>query len=174
VPINLASIYELPGQCFEWLIPEVQMIVAATRENRRTLSVQARQKRRHGVAAVELAVLLPLLGFLFVIALDYSRIFYFTMVVTNCARSGAIYGSQNPTNANDTSGISSNALMDAANMDPSSLTVTSATDSSTNPTYVDVTVSYTFNTLTNYPGVPSTTNITRTVRMLVTPWTPNN
>jgi Flp pilus assembly protein TadG len=73
------------------------MIVAATRGCKSTPSARARQKRRHGVAAVELAILLPLLGFLFVIALDYSRIFYFTMVVTNCARSGAIYGSQNPT-----------------------------------------------------------------------------
>jgi Flp pilus assembly protein TadG len=122
---------------------------------------------------VELALLLPLLGFLFVIALDYSRVFYFTMVVTNCARNGALYGSQNPTTANDTSGIQTNALQDAGNLSSQSLTVTSKTDSTTSPTYVDVTVSYPFTTITNYPGVPNSTNIVRTVRMAVTPWTPN-
>jgi Flp pilus assembly protein TadG len=122
---------------------------------------------------VELALLLPLLGFLFVIALDYSRVFYFTMVVTNCARNGALYGSQNPTTANDTSGIQTNALQDSGNLSSQSLTVTSKTDSTTSPTYVDVTVSYPFTTITNYPGVPNSTNIVRTVRMAVTPWTPN-
>jgi Flp pilus assembly protein TadG len=122
---------------------------------------------------VELALLLPLLGLLFVIALDYSRVFYFTMVVTNCARNGALYGSQNPTTANDTSGIQTNALQDSGNLNSQSLTVTSQTDSTTSPTYVDVTVSYPFTTITNYPGVPNSTNIVRTVRMAVTPWTPN-
>jgi len=128
---------------------------------------------RQGVAAVELALLVPLLCFLFVVAVDYSRIFYFTMVVTNCARNGAVYGSQNPTAANDTSGIQSIAQMDAGNIDLTNLTVTSTTDSTTNPTYVDVTASYTFVTITKYPGVPSTTSIVRTVRMSVSPWTPN-
>jgi Flp pilus assembly protein TadG len=130
-------------------------------------------KHEDGLAAVELAFLLPLLGMLFVIALDYSRIFYFTVTVTNCARNGAIYGSQNPTAANDKSGIKGEAQKDAANLTLASLNVTSATDSSTSPTYVDVTVSYPFATLTNYPGIPSSSSIVRTVRMTVTPWTPN-
>ncbi len=128
---------------------------------------------RSGVAAVELAILLPFLCFLFVIAIDFARIFYFSLTVTNCARDGAIYGSQDPASSQDTTGISNAAKMDAPNLDSSLLTVASATDSTVNPTYIDVTVTYPFTTITKYPGVPSTTTLSRTVRMLVTPLAPN-
>src|SRR5215212_12102116 len=90
---------------------------------------------RRGAAAVELAVLAPLLCMLFVMAIDYSRIFYFTMVVTNCARSGAIYGMQNYTTANDQTAITNAAKLDATNLNAGQLTVTSSTDSATTPTY---------------------------------------
>lgn len=129
-------------------------------------------KRRPGAAALELALLLPLLCFLFVIAVDYARVFYFTMTVTNCARSGAIYGSQNPTTANDQSGIVTASIMDAGNLSAGQLTVTSSTDSVSSPTYVIVTVTYPFSTITNFPGITSTTNISRSVRVTVTPLTP--
>jgi Flp pilus assembly protein TadG len=130
------------------------------------------RQTRPGVAAVELALLLPLLCFLFVVAVDYARVFYFTMTVTNCARSGGIYGSQNPTTANDQSGISAACNMDAGNLNASLLTVTSSTDSATNPTYVIVTVSYPFSTITNFPGISSLTTISRSIRVTVTPLTP--
>jgi Flp pilus assembly protein TadG len=125
------------------------------------------------VAAVELAVVLPFLCFLFIVAVDFARIFYFSLTVVNCARNGAVYGSQDPTHAVDTSGISAAAVMDAGNLDPTLLTVSSKTDSAANPTYVDVTVTYPFSTITNFPGIASTTTLTRTVRMLVVPLTPN-
>ena len=127
---------------------------------------------RPGVAAVELAVLLPLLCFLFVVAVDYARVFYFTMTVTNCARSGAIYGGQNPTTANDQTGISAACKVDAGNLDTTQMKVTSVTDSATSPTYVFITVTYPFSTITNFPGITSTTTISRTIRMTVTPLTP--
>src|SRR5690349_9373587 len=57
---------------------------------------------RHGTAAVELAVLLPFLAFMFVIGLDFARVFYFSITLTNCARNGAYYGSQDATHATDT------------------------------------------------------------------------
>lgn len=121
---------------------------------------------------MELALLLPLLCLLFVLAIDFARIFYFTMVVTNCARSGAIYGYQDPTKANDQAGIQAAAARDAANLDSTQLTVTSSTDSATAPTYVIVTVTYPFSTITNYPGITRTTTLSRTIRMTVTPLTP--
>ncbi|MCS7015898.1 MAG: TadE/TadG family type IV pilus assembly protein [Gemmatales bacterium] len=37
--------------------------------------MRGRKKERRGAAAVELALLLPLLMFLFVVALNYGRIF---------------------------------------------------------------------------------------------------
>ncbi|MSQ95451.1 MAG: hypothetical protein EXR98_12960 [Gemmataceae bacterium] len=128
---------------------------------------------RRGAAATELALLLPLLCFAFVVAVDYSRIFYYTMVVTNCARSGAIYGGENPTTANNQSGIFAAARMDAGNLDAVNLNVSSSTDSAVSPTYVIVTVTYPFTTITNFPGITHTTMITRTIRMTVTPLTPS-
>src|SRR5438552_618046 len=121
---------------------------------RKPLSSRLSPRFRPGLAVVELALLLPFLAMLFVVAVDYSRIFYFTIAVTNCARNGALYGYQNPTTANDKTGIAADAQKDAANLTLANLTVTSKTDSATSPTYVDVTVSYPFSTITNYPGIP--------------------
>jgi Flp pilus assembly protein TadG len=121
----------------------------------------------------ELAIVLPMLCFLFVVAIDYGRIFYFSLTVTNCARNGALYGSQDATHAVDTTGIQTACQKDAANLHVASLNVTSTTDSSTSPTYVQVTVTYPFTTVTNYPGIPSQTTLTRTIRMQVVPSVPN-
>jgi Flp pilus assembly protein TadG len=127
---------------------------------------------RLGAAAVEFALLLPILCFLFVIAVDFGRVFYFSITVTNCARNGAIYASQNPTTAVDQTGISTEAKRDASNLDANLINVTSTTNNATNPTYVDVTVTYPFYTITNFPGVAHTTTISRTIRTTVTPLTP--
>jgi Flp pilus assembly protein TadG len=136
-------------------------------------AARAIARLRKGAAAVELALLLPLLCFLFVITVDFARVIYFTIIVTNCARNGAMYGCNTPTTANDTSGIQTQSQMDASNLDLTQLNVSSSTDSSSNPTYVSVTVTYPFSTITNYPGVPSKMTITRTVQMRVAPLTPN-
>ena len=47
--------------------------------------------RRPGAAAVELAVLLPFLLFVCVIATDWARLLYYTITVEACARNGALY-----------------------------------------------------------------------------------
>ena len=130
------------------------------------------RKVRPGVAATELALWLPLLCFLFVIAVDYARIFYFTVAVANCARNGAVYGCQDPPKANDGDGIAIQARKDAANLVSSNLTISSSTDSPTSPTQVTVTASYPFASITNFPGVPTSTTIIRTVKMSVVPLVP--
>jgi Flp pilus assembly protein TadG len=118
-------------------------------------------------------VLLPFLCFAFVVAVDYARIFYFSLTVSNCARNGAVYASADQSHALDSSAIQAASQRDAANLDLTQLTVTSTPDSTTSPTYVDVTVSYPFTTLTAYPGIPQTSTLSRTVRTLVVPATPN-
>jgi Flp pilus assembly protein TadG len=126
-----------------------------------------------GAATVEFAILAQLLAFLFVIAVDYARVFYYSLTVENCARNGALYGCDpfNPSQSPYTS-ISDAALADASNLQPQpTVTSTNGTDSSGNA-YVEVTVSWTFTSLTNFPGVPASTNITRTVRMRIEPITP--
>lgn len=51
-----------------------------------------RPASRRGAAEVELAVILPVLVLLFVVAVDYARVFHYALTVANCARNGALYG----------------------------------------------------------------------------------
>src|SRR5579885_1223632 len=124
---------------------------------------------RKGAAAVELAFLLPVLAFLFVLAVDYSRLFYYSLTVNNCARNGALYLSDPYRQAKSPyANVTAAALADAPNLAPAP-TVSSASGSDKGGNYVTVTVSWNFQTVTNFPGVPRTTTITRTVRMNVAP-----
>src|SRR6266849_9231467 len=52
--------------------------------------------RRRAAASVELAILLPLLFFLFVVSVDYCRIFSYAVTLENCSRNGAYYASDYP------------------------------------------------------------------------------
>ena len=136
-------------------------------------SLRSRAPARRGAASVELAVLAPFLCFAFVLAVDYGRIFYFSLTVHNCARNGAVYGSQDAAHAQDTDNIGRVAMLDFPSyLQDSSLNVSSTTDSTTAPTWVEVTVAYNFTTITKYPGVPNTTTLSRTVRTEVVPATP--
>jgi len=147
---------------------------------------------RRGTQAVELAVLLPFLAFMFIVVIDWARIFYYSITVTNCARNGAMYyarqQSAKPTTAPYTddglvnlyvsapSPVTSAALSDAPDLSPAP-TVTTATGSDTYGPYVDVTVSYTFNTVTSFSvqffKVPASTDVRSTCRMYVPPESPN-
>lgn len=138
----------------------------------RCASLPVSQRIRQGAAAVEFAVMLPFLCFVFIATIDFCRVFYYSLTVSNCARNGALYGSADKTHALDASGIQAACKKDASNLNLPDLGITSSTDSSSNPTHVDVTVSYPFTTITYYPGVPRQTNLSRTVRMSVLPPTP--
>jgi Flp pilus assembly protein TadG len=114
---------------------------------------------------VELAVLLPLLIMLFVVTVDFARVYYFSVTLTNCARAGAMYA-MDPITQDESpyANVTQAALADATNLDPQpTVTQGSGTDSAGLP-YVEVTVSYPFTTITNFPGIPSMT-LSRTVRM---------
>jgi Flp pilus assembly protein TadG len=132
------------------------------------------RRQRRGVATVELAVLLPLLAFLFLVAVDFARVFYQYSIMADCARNGALYGSLDPTHSTDTAGIQNAALADATDISPSpTVTSTTGSDAAGNP-YVAVTVTWTFNTVTNYPGLPQALQLSRTVQMRVAPVVPKN
>lgn len=139
----------------------------------RNAPVAARRSSYRGVACVELAILLPLLLFLFVIAVDYGRVFYFSLTLENCARSGAFYGCD-PVAAVQSPYISLQqaALAEAPNLSPQpTITSTNGSDASGNA-YVEVTAVWQFRSVTNFPGVPGTTTLSRKVRMRVAPTTP--
>lgn len=135
-----------------------------------------RRTLRAGSSAVELALLLPLLGLFFLAAVDFARLYYHYTIVTNCARNGALYGSD-PTSAAESPylTLTAAAQADAQNNNLNPLPTVSSTngsDTSGNP-YVEVTVSYPFQTISNYPGLPNPIPLTRTVRMRVVPVAPN-
>lgn len=129
-------------------------------------------RRPKGAAAVELAVLLPLLAFLFLIAVDYARIFYYSLTIENCARNGALYASNAFNYPMPYSSAAQAAIADGSNLNPpltaSDVTVANGTDANGN-SCVTVTINYTFQTVTNYPGLPSSVNLVRSVEMRVAP-----
>ena len=62
--------------------------VAANRSRRFGSSkrfFRAERCRRSATAVVELAVLLPFLVMMFLVAADFARVFYFSLTLTNCA-----------------------------------------------------------------------------------------
>ena len=129
--------------------------------------------RRGGAALIELAIVLPLLSYILMASTDYARLFHDFIIVTDGARNGALYASQNTTQSASVyqAGITAAALADASGLSPTpTVAVTSGTLSSSN-NYVDVTVSYTFTTLSSFPGIPSSVVLSRTVRMRVPPTT---
>jgi Flp pilus assembly protein TadG len=135
--------------------------------------MRLKHKLPKGAAVIEFAILLPFLAFMFVVAVDWCRVFYYSVTVTNCARNGAIYLSDPIAQAaSPYSSLTNAALADASNLSPTP-TVSSDSGADGNGSYIDVTVSYTFQTLTNFPGVPSANTVARTIRMYVAPKTPN-
>jgi Flp pilus assembly protein TadG len=125
---------------------------------------------RAAASAVELALQLPLLTLLFLGTVDFARLFYHYSIVTNCARNGALYGSD-PVAASESGygSIQEAALADAGDLSPTpTVTSTDGTDPDGNA-YVEVSVSYPFTTLTAYPGLPSPITLTRTVHMRIAP-----
>lgn len=132
------------------------------------------QPVRGGAGAVELALVLPLLSLLFLITVDFARLYYHYSIVTNCARNGALYGSD-PTTAIESpyTDVTAAALADAPDLSPQpTVSCSNGIDTSGNP-YVAVTVVYPFATISNYPGLSNPINLTRTVRMRVAPAAPN-
>jgi Flp pilus assembly protein TadG len=148
---------------------------------------------RRAAASVELAVLLPFLFFLFVVAVDYCRIFYYAVTLENCSRNGAYYASEYPNSSyiyNEIYGYKN--LDDAVLRDASN--ITSPGNPSSNPQYtigygtspngpftsttespdcyVQVTVTWTFNSITKFPGVPTQVNLSRSTVMRVAPAMP--
>jgi Flp pilus assembly protein TadG len=138
---------------------------------RRTIPMRARATQtRSAAATVEFAVLLPFIALCFVVAVDYARIFYYSQIIENCARQGALYACDPKAPANYLyTSTSQAALADASNLSPQpTVSSTSGTDASNNK-YVAVTVTWTFNTISQFPGVPTSVTLTRTVQMRSAP-----
>jgi hypothetical protein len=147
---------------------------------------------RHGVAAAELAILLPFLVCLFLFAIDFARILFYTITIETALQNGALFGSQSFDNQNQqwignvqywqgpngqlVSQEKVTSELDTTNLNPAlsdaNINVTGGTDADGNPVNI-VTITYTFNTFVPYPGVPSPVTITRTAQVRVAPPKPS-
>ena len=124
-----------------------------------------------GQSLVELALLLPVLLILVLGTIDFGRVFFAYISVTNAARNGADYAAEGQAATADLDGIRTTALADTGDLPNTSPTnpgvaVATGTDSQ-GRLYADVTVSYAFTTLFPWPGIPDSLDVQRTVRARV-------
>jgi Flp pilus assembly protein TadG len=115
-----------------------------------------------------------LLVLLFMITIDFARVYYFSLSLANCARAGAFYASD-PSTAGESpfASVEAAALSDAANFNPQpAITSTSGVDGQ-GRAIVSVTAEYTFRTIGQYPGTPRAMPLRRTVTMFQCASTPN-
>jgi Flp pilus assembly protein TadG len=137
--------------------------------------------RRRGAAATELALILPVLIMIVFGCVDFGRFAYDLIAVTNAARAGAASGIMNNYTATTlgtttTPGtwkgnVAAAAKAEMADYLPANITVTvpNPTTDANGLKRVDVTVSYTFQSIVNWNwpglGIPHNPTITRTVEM---------
>lgn len=128
-----------------------------------------RAGRRRGAAVAELAILLPLIVFMFGIGFDFARVFYYSQVIETCAKNGAIYAADPQSYSHNLySTLTAAATADAPDLSPAP-TVTSATGNDADGNaYVAVTVTWQFNTIMQYAAIPNV-SISRTVKMRQAP-----
>jgi Flp pilus assembly protein TadG len=128
---------------------------------------------RRAAAAVEFAIVLPLLMTFFLGATDFGRVSYSTIAIANAARSGAAFASMNPVDPVTlgawTAGVNQavvDELSQSTAFDPSKLVVgiTRVTESG-GLRRVEVQVTYPFETIVNWPTLPSSFDLRQTVSM---------
>ena len=149
------------------------MIVA--RDSRR----RPRRERR-AASAIELAIILPLLMTIALGCVDFGRFAYTYIAVTNAAREGAAYGSTTPfvpsggQNANQLAWRTALEVRIAEEIDGvPGFDASQITVQYTDPIITEengrrrlrITVSYPFQTIVNWPPIPNTVLLTRTVEM---------
>jgi len=128
---------------------------------------------RRGTAAVEFALILPIVMILVLGCIDFGRFTHSYLAVTNAARAGAGFGSVNPyTTASATTWKADikSAVVDEMSklngFDSTQLTVTSSYIDEGNGLWrVKVTVSYPFQSVVSWPGLPATMTMQRVVVM---------
>jgi Flp pilus assembly protein TadG len=149
-----------------------------------------RQSPRRGVAAAEFALLLPPLMILMVGTIDFARVFYYYVTVSNCARNGALWASDpysNPdfgivtttTTWSPYTTVTQAAQADATgsgvtfNTSPADVVITYPAGGATMNGNVTVTVSHSFSLLSSYLLGTNSVTLARSVTMLASETLPN-
>jgi Flp pilus assembly protein TadG len=131
------------------------------------------RKLRRGAAAVEFAIVLPVLTAVLLGATDFARFSYATVAVTNAARSGAQYGIMNPVDSSNQdvwkSAVKQAAIDEMATssaFDTSKLTVEiTTTNEAGGLRRVSVQATYPYTTTVNWSYFPHTVSLSQTVVM---------
>ena len=126
----------------------------------------------NGQSLVEFALVLPLLLLLLIGAIEIGRAAFYSIAVTNAARSAVQYGAQSPVTANDNTGIKQAALNDAPMLSPADITMSKhceCPDGSAAPNcqatdcsdgrfipYLQVNTQMQLTPLVGFPGLPPT------------------
>jgi Flp pilus assembly protein TadG len=125
-----------------------------------------RKPCRSGLAALELTLCLPMLCFVTSLVFEYGRLFHDVAIVQDCARNGALHAcgllSASPF-ASVNEAVQANAY-GLKNPETLIVATTSGTDSNGNA-YCEVAVTYTFEAISPYPGIPDEVTFTRKLRM---------
>ena len=142
-------------------------------------------RRQRGQSLVEFALVLPILLLVLVGTIEIGRFSYYSILVSNAARAGAVYGAQNLATAADFTGIQTAAKNDGQNVagltidtpvvfcgcTNASLTTACPASGCALPNhplvYIQVTARGSFNALFSYPGVPASINVVSTEQMRV-------
>jgi Flp pilus assembly protein TadG len=147
------------------------------------LASPIRAARQKGQAILELALMLPVLLLLAVGIIEFGRLAYFAIEVSNAARAGAQYGTQSLALASDSADITDAAQNDAPDIG-TNLNVTPVASCGCTATaaiggtcpgsgcsyplvYLTVTTQYDLSTIFHYPGIPRTFSLTGTSVMPV-------
>jgi Flp pilus assembly protein TadG len=157
--------------CRAWSKCTKELIMFLPEPENRRFAFSPGFRTRRAAAALELAILLPLITFLFLLAVDFARIFYYSHVIENCARKGALYASDPKAPSFQLYANVQQAALDsdAASLNPQpTVTSTSGTDAAGNP-FISVTVTWQFQTVTGFPGLPNPVTLSRTVQMRSAP-----
>jgi Flp pilus assembly protein TadG len=133
---------------------------------------RCRRASRRGTAAVELAVCLPFLIYIFLGCLDYGRIFYGALTTSNCSLNAAYMAADaNSGNLYPYADVNAAASADATNLTNTTPSFTNGTDSKGNTTET-CTMNYQFKTISQFPGLPTTTSLNRYTTVRQAPATP--
>jgi Flp pilus assembly protein TadG len=130
-------------------------------------------EKRRGVAAAELALLLPLLLFCSMAVVDFACLVYAQVTLQNCARNGAIYefytksGFPLPTSWTN---LSNAVVADAPNLTVNNMTSSVYSPGSSTNNYVTVTVTYPYAlrslaVVRGLPSIPSSITLTQSATM---------
>ncbi len=132
-------------------------------------------RNESGQALLEIALLLPVFLLLLIGVIEIGRAAYASIIVSNAAHAGALYGAQNPATAADNAGMIQAALNDGQDLSGLSATAAHLCTCSTGSSapncslsdcasgrlveYVHVNTSVVFSPMFHFPWIPTSFNL---------------